>query len=104
MMLELMLGMAVAAQPAGGPQPASLNPHATELFDRDPVLKSWAVQRFDRNRDGWLTLYEAQPALAELKSMADANGDGRVTVREFEEAKAFITARHGGETQVVAVR
>lgn len=104
MMLELILGMAAAAQPAGGAQPASLNPHATELFDRDPLLKSWAVRRFDRNGDGWLTLYEAQPALAELKDMADADGDGRVTVREFEEAKAFIVAREGGGTQVVVIR
>lgn len=104
MILEVLAGLVMAVQPSGGAQPASLNPHATELFDRDPVLKSWAVQRFDRNGDGWLTIYEAQPALVELKSMADANGDGRVTVREFEEAKAFIIARHGGETQVVAVR
>ena len=103
-MMEWVLGIALAAQPQQSAQPASLNPHATELFDRDPVLRDWAVRRFDSNRDGWLTLYEAQPALARFKEMADADGDGRVTVREFQEAKAFVLARDSSGSQVVVIR
>jgi hypothetical protein len=86
---------APAPAPAPGiqPSPASLNPHATELFDRDPGLKAWALRRYDRNHDGWLTLYEAQPALAEFKAIADTDRDGRVTTYEFARAKAFVAAR-----------
>ena len=103
-MMDWVLGIALAAQPQPSAQTASLNPHATELFDRDPVLRDWAVRRFDSNRDGWLTLYEAQPAVARFKQIADADGDGRVTIREYEEAKAFVLARDGGGTQVVVIR
>ena len=53
-----------------------------------------AVQIYDNNKDGWLTLYEAQPAVAAFRDIADANHDGRVTVREFEAGLAFISARY----------
>lgn len=92
MMLLPLLAAALAAQ---GVQPASLNPRAGELFERDPALRAWAVREFDRNGDGWLTLYEAQPAVAAFKEIADTDKDGRVTVREFEEGKAFVAARWG---------
>jgi hypothetical protein len=81
----------MAAQAAAWP----FNPAAAELFERDPVLNSWAIASHDRNGDGWLTTYEAQTAAGAFKKLADANGDGRVTVREFEEAKRFIVARNG---------
>lgn len=93
-MMIALLGLA-AAQPAPPPDPASVNPHAVELFDRHPALHAWAVRTFDRNQDGWLTLYEAQPAVKAFKEMADTDRDGRVTVREFEEASAFVAARWG---------
>ena len=72
---------------------ADVNPDATALFDRDPLLNRWAIASHDANGDGWLTLYEAQAALSELKKVADGNGDGRVTVAEYEEAKTFLAAR-----------
>ena len=73
---------------------ASFNPRATDLIDSNPTLKQWAVRIYDTNRDGWLTLYEAQPAVAAFRDLADADRDGRVTVREFEAAVAFISARY----------
>ena len=72
---------------------ADVNPDATALFDRDPALNRWALAGHDANQDGWLTLYEAQSALSELKKVADGNRDGRVTVTEYEEAKSFLVAR-----------
>lgn len=72
---------------------ASLNPHANELFDRDAELKAWALRLHDRNHDGWLTLYEAQPALRMFKEIADANRDGRITTYEYARAREFIAAR-----------
>ena len=81
----LMLFAALAA--------TDVNPDATALFDRDPALNRWALAAFDANKDGWLTLYEAQSALGELKRLADSNGDGRVTVAEYEETKSFLVAR-----------
>lgn len=70
-----------------------LNLHANDLFDRDPELRAWAVRFYDRNRDGWLTLYEAQPAVRAFKEIADGNRDGRVTTWEYARAKEFIAAR-----------
>ena len=84
--MSLILLLAAAAV-------ADVNPDATALFDRDPVLNRWAIARFDANADGWLTLYEAQSALGELKNLADVDRDGRVSVREYEDAKSFLVAR-----------
>lgn len=78
---------------AGQVAAAAINPHANELFDRDPQLKAWALRLYDSNRDGWLTLYEAQPAIAAFKDIADADRDGRVTTYEFNRAKDFVAAR-----------
>ena len=98
-MLMSILMMLVA------PEAASLNPAAVELFERDPVLNGWALAAHDRNRDGWLTSYEAGAAAAAFKELADADGEGRVTVRESEEAKRFIVARSGNAgPKVVVVR
>lgn len=99
MAITLALLIAQAAVPAAaassGPAPVreTLNPHAIVLFDRDIELKRWALRLFDANRDGWLTLYEAQPALKAFKEIADGNSDGRVTTYEFARAKEFIAAR-----------
>ena len=70
-----------------------VNPNANALFDRDVVLKQWAVRTYDSNRDGWLTLYEAQGALAAFKDLADGDRDGRVTTYEYDRAKEFIASR-----------
>lgn len=72
---------------------AAFNPHANDLFERDSELKAWAISQFDSNRDGWLTLYEAQPAIAAFREIADGDSDGRITVVEFRRAKEFIAAR-----------
>jgi len=94
-MLGLMIGLAGQAAVAAN-MPASANatnPYANSLFDGDPIIKAWAVRLFDSNHDGWLTLYEAQPALAAFKDLADGNRDGRVTTYEYDRAKEFIAAR-----------
>lgn len=84
---------------------APVNPAAVELFERDPVLNGWALTGHDRNGDGWLTTYEAQGAATTFKELADSDRDGRVTVREFNEARTFIVARHGsGGAKMVEVR
>jgi len=83
----------LAAAAVAAPPPATVNPAATELFERDPILGSWALASADANHDGWLTLYEAQGALAEFKRIADTDHDGRVTVAEYEAAKRFLVAR-----------
>jgi hypothetical protein len=105
-MIELVVGLSLAASQPQPPQPqtASVNPHAADLFERDPELRAWAVRLFDANRDGWLTLYEAQPAVARLKEIADADGDGRVSVREFAEARKSLALQNAGATTVVVVR
>ena len=72
---------------------AQINTNANTLFDRDPAIKAWAVRLYDSNHDGWLTLYEAQPALAAFKTLADGDRDGRVTTYEYDRAKEFIAAR-----------
>lgn len=95
-MLSIVCALAAGAAdlPSVEPPSAELRyPYANELFDRDPALKAWAVRLHDRNRDGWLTLYEAQPAMEEFRQIADGNGDGRVTTYEYRTATAFIRAR-----------
>jgi hypothetical protein len=87
------------AAPTASTASASLNPRAIDLFERDPVLNAWALRTFDRNGDGWLTLYEAQPAVGAFKEMADTDRDGRVTVQEFKDAKAYVAARVGSAGQ-----
>ncbi len=96
-MVTVLLGLAAQAALASAPVPSNvegpLNPNAHALFERDPQLKAWALRLFDGNGDGWLTLYEAQPALAAFKEIADADRDGRVTTYEYARAKEFIIAR-----------
>ena len=88
-MLGLVIGlMAQSAFASGG-----INPHANELFDRDTQLMAWAIKVYDTNKDGWLTLFEAQPALEAFKEIADADRDGRVTTYEYRRAKEFVAAR-----------
>ncbi|MEO7504522.1 MAG: EF-hand domain-containing protein [Sphingomicrobium sp.] len=85
------LAMMLAAAPL--PIPA-FNPRAVELIESDPALKQWALRIYDTNHDGWLSLYEAQPAVAAFRDIADGDHDQRVTVREFESGLAFIRARY----------
>lgn len=89
-MLHLVIALAGQAAIAAS---APVNPNANALFDRDPAIRQWAVRHYDSNHDGWLTLYEAQPALAGFKALADGDRDGRVTTYEYDRAKEFIVAR-----------
>lgn len=93
-MLGLILGLvAQTAVAASAPVGGSINANANDLFDRDAALKAWALRLYDTNRDGWLTSYEVQPALAAFKDLADGDRDGRVTKYEYDRAKKFIAAR-----------
>ena len=93
-MLGMIIGLAAQATiAASSPVGAAVNPNANALFDHDPTIKAWAVRLYDSNHDGWLTLYEAQPALAAFEDLADGNRDGRVTTYEYDRAREFIEAR-----------
>ena len=83
-----MISVALLAAAAA----ADFNPAASDLFARDPLLQAWALTHYDSNRDGWLTSFEVQPALLAFKARADRDGDGRVTVAEFQAAKAALLA------------
>ncbi|QNN65052.1 hypothetical protein H9L12_12820 [Sphingomonas rhizophila] len=76
------------------PITAPLNPKATELVESDPALKAWALDKFDSNHDGWLTMFEAQPAIAAFRDIADADRDQRVTVHEYKAAIGFLQTRY----------
>ena len=82
----------LAAQSA----PARLQPTpaAQELFERDWVLMNWALKFFDRDGDILLEPGEAAAAAAEFRKIADADGDGRVTPKEYRAAREFILARY----------
>ena len=84
----------VAAQAAPAAAPASFNPRAVELFERDWVLNQWAKRSFDANGDGVISVEEAQPAALKFKEIADGDGDGRVTPYEYDQARDFILARY----------
>jgi len=101
MWIALAAQVAPAGQVAQPPISASapitanvpLNAQAQALFERDALIKQWAVRTYDRNHDGWLTSYEAQAALVGFKELADGDRDGRVTTYEFDRAKEFIAVR-----------
>ena len=86
----------VAASGAAAEQPTApqRTPAALELFQRDWVLMNWALKFYDRDRDILLEPGEAQAAAAEFRKIADANGDGRVTLEEYRGAREFILARY----------
>ena len=89
----------VAGQHEGSDLPQAIRQYliaagpAVEHRQHDPTLKQWAVRIYDSNRDGWLTVYEAQPAVAAFREMADGDHDGRITGHEFDAALTFISAR-----------
>ena len=87
-LLVLAEASSLSAQPAPTP-----NPYAAALFAGDNVLRDWALHFYDRNGDGWLTLFEAQEAALAFKKMADIDRDGRVSVSEFGSAREFVRVR-----------
>jgi len=72
------------------------NPKAIELFERDAQLMRWGVAFFDTDRDGHLSIREADAAARQFKAIADGNRDGRVTPAEYRSARDFIVARWAG--------
>lgn len=69
------------------------NPRAIELFERDPKLMHWGLSFFDTDRDGHLSIREADLAALQFKRIADGDKDGRVTPSEYRAALDFIVAR-----------
>src|SRR2546430_465177 len=94
----LVTALAVSAA-AGAQQPpvthARVNADAArDLFERDWVLMNWALKFYDADRNMLLSPSEAQMAADAFRSMADTNGDGRVTRDEYRAARTFILARY----------
>ena len=90
------LGISTAA---GAQQPPVTNARvnadaARDLFERDWVLMNWALKFYDADRNILLSPSEAQMAADAFRSMADTNGDGRVTRDEYRAARTFILARY----------
>lgn len=94
------LFLALALLPAATADRAAdyrlVNPKAIELFERDPRLMRWAVDFFDTNRDGHLSIREADTAARQFKRIADGDRNGRVTPTEYRAAREFIIARWAG--------
>ena len=89
-MNPIILSLMIAADSAVIP----INPRAAEFIDREPVVKQWALAKYDTNHDGWLTMFEAQDAVAAFKAIADVDHDGRVSVREYADALTYVKVRY----------
>ncbi len=90
-MLGVIFAAAAAASPGLPPVPAVA---AKALIERDWVLANWALKRFDADHDIALSPAEASAAAAAFKSIADSDGDGRITPIEYRQARDFILARY----------
>lgn len=91
----LALAAPAVAQQIPAQAVATVNPAAArEILERDWVLMNWALKFYDADRDILLSPAEAQTAADAFRSMADANGDGRVTTEEYRAARQFILARY----------
>lgn len=88
-----MIGLALLFAAAAAESPP-VSEAAAGLIERDWVIHQWAVKRFDADRDGALRADEALAAANELRSIADGDGDGRVTPAEYRAAREFILARY----------
>lgn len=93
-MIGLMLLLLASAEGETPVANAAFNPRAVELFERDWVLNQWAKRSFDADRNGIISVAEAQPAAIAFKEIADGDSDGRVTTYEYERAREFILARY----------
>ncbi len=101
----LFLAILAAGSPAGtGGGYQLVNPRAIELFEADGRLMAWALRAFDADRDGHLSIFEADKAAIEFKRIADGDSDGRVTPTEFRSARDFVVARWSVEPTQAAAR
>jgi hypothetical protein len=85
-----MLPAAVQPQPSRANLPVT--PAALTLFEGDWALMNWALKYFDANHDILLEPAEAEAAAEAFRTIADANGDGRITPDEYRAARAAILA------------
>ena len=96
--LAFVVSLSALAVPAIAQQPTPANVRVTSearsLFERDWVLMNWALRFFDADHDIMISESEAQAAAERFRSIADTNGDGRVTPEEYRAARAFILARY----------
>ena len=95
-LVAILASISAASAAIAQPTPARLEvaPAAQQIFERDWVLMNWALKFYDTDRDILLSPGEAQTAADAFRSMADANGDGRVTTDEYRAARQFILARY----------
>jgi hypothetical protein len=95
--MNALLALSILAGAAASPDPSGdyrlVNPRAIELFENDPRLMRWALEFYDLDRDGHLSIREADLAASQFKLIADGNRDGRVTPAEYRAALQFIVAR-----------
>jgi hypothetical protein len=91
LILSLFTGSAAAPDPSSDYR--LVNPRAIELFEKDERLMRWALEFFDLDRDGRLSIREADLAARQFKLIADGNRDGQVTPAEYRAAVEFIVAR-----------
>ena len=69
-------------------------PQVRDIFERDWVLMNWALKFFDSDHDVLISDQEAVAAAERFRSMADKNGDGRITPDEYRAARASILAQY----------
>jgi hypothetical protein len=95
LILSLLMGPGNALPAATGPSSdyQLVNPKAIELFEQDERLMRWALDFFDLDGDGRLSIREADLAARQFKHIADGNRDGQVTPAEYRAAVEFIVAR-----------
>lgn len=67
-----------------------------DLLNRENIelVRQAHALRFDRDQDIALSPAEASAAAEEFKSIADSDGDGRITPIEYRQARDFILARY----------
>lgn len=91
--LFLAFALQLSAPTPGDDSYGLVNPKAIELFEADSRLMQWALAKYDSDSDGHLSIFEADKAAKEFKTIADGDGDGRVTTTEYSAARDFIVAR-----------
>jgi len=93
-LLLLFASSAASAQQVAVPASAPVTAQARAIFERDWVLMNWALKFFDTDRDILLSPSEAEQAALKFRTMADTDGDGRVSRDEYRAARTFILSHY----------